>query len=85
MANEADVDISNIEGTGKNGVILKEDIMSLMGSKPSPSERKIKFGQEERLKMTRLRQTIAKRLKQAQENAALLTLLTRLICQVLWR
>ena len=34
---------------------------------------KIKFGQEERIKMTRLRQTIAKRLKQAQENAALLT------------
>ena len=38
-----------------------------------PSERKIKFGQEERIKMSRLRQTIAKRLKQAQENAAMLT------------
>ena len=44
-----------------------------MGSKPQPSERKIKYGPEERIKMTRLRQTIAKRLKQAQENAALLT------------
>ncbi len=73
MANEADVDINNIEGTGKNGVILKEDIMSLMGSKPSPSERKIKHGPEERVKMTRLRLTIAKRLKEAQENAAMLT------------
>ncbi len=73
MANEANVDISNIEGTGKNGVILKEDIMSLMGSKPSPSERKIKHGPEERVKMTRLRLTIAKRLKEAQENAAMLT------------
>ena len=40
MANEAKVDINKISGTGKNGVILKEDIMSLMGSKPSPSERK---------------------------------------------
>jgi len=40
---------------------------------PKPSERKIKYGQEERIKMTRLRQTIAKRLKQAQENAAMLT------------
>ena len=40
---------------------------------PKPSERKVKYGQEERIKMTRLRQTIAKRLKQAQENAALLT------------
>ena len=47
--------------------------MSLMSKNPSPSERKIKYGQEERIRMTRLRQTIAKRLKQAQENAALLT------------
>ena len=44
-----------------------------MGSKPSPSERKIKYGPEERIKMTRLRLTIAKRLKEAQENAAMLT------------
>ena len=73
MANEANVDIKEIRGTGKNGVILKEDIMSLMGSKPSPSERKIKHGPEERVKMTRLRLTIAKRLKEAQENAAMLT------------
>ncbi len=73
MAAEAKVDIDKIQGTGKNGVILKEDIMSLMGSKPSPSERKIKYGPEERVKMTRLRLTIAKRLKEAQENAAMLT------------
>ena len=73
MANEANVDIDKIEGTGKNGLILKEDIMSLMGSKPSPAERKIKYGPEERVRMTRLRLTIAKRLKEAQENAAMLT------------
>ena len=73
MAAEARVDIDKIQGTGKNGVILKEDIMSLMGSKPSPSERKIKYGPEERVRMTRLRLTIAKRLKEAQENAAMLT------------
>ena len=73
MATEAKVDINKIYGTGKNGVILKEDIMSLMGAKPSPSERKIKHGPEERVKMTRLRLTIAKRLKEAQENAAMLT------------
>ena len=36
MANEASVNINDISGSGKNGVILKEDIMSLMGSKPSP-------------------------------------------------
>ena len=73
MAVESNIDLSKIQGTGKNGTILKEDIMSLMGSKPSPSERKIKYGPEERIKMTRLRQTIAKRLKEAQENAAMLT------------
>ena len=73
MAAEAKVDLSKIQGSGKHGVILKEDIMSLMGSKPSPSERKIKHGPEERIKMTRLRLTIAKRLKEAQENAAMLT------------
>jgi len=73
MADEAKVDLNLVEGSGKNGVILKEDIMSLMGSKPAPAERKIKHGPEERVKMTRLRLTIAKRLKEAQENAAMLT------------
>jgi 2-oxoglutarate dehydrogenase E2 component (dihydrolipoamide succinyltransferase) len=73
MADEAKVDLRSVKGSGKNGVILKEDIMSLMGSKPAPAERKIKYGPEERVKMTRLRLTIAKRLKEAQENAAMLT------------
>ena len=73
IASESKIDLRDIQGSGKNGVILKEDIMSLMGSKPSPSERKIKYGPEERVKMTRLRSTIAKRLKEAQENAAMLT------------
>ena len=73
MAIEAKINLDAVDGTGKNGLILKEDIMSLMGSKPSPSERKIKHGPEERVKMTRLRLTIAKRLKEAQENAAMLT------------
>ena len=73
IATEAKININNIQGTGKNGVILKEDVMSLMGTKPSPSERRVKFGPEERIKMTRLRLTIAKRLKEAQESAAMLT------------
>ena len=62
-----------VQRNRKKWIILKEDIMSLMGSKPAPSERKIKYGPEERVKMTRLRLTIAKRLKEAQENAAMLT------------
>ncbi len=73
MASEANVDINKVTGTGKNGTILKEDILKLMGSKPQPSERKIKHGPEERVRMTRLRLTIAKRLKEAQEKAAMLT------------
>ena len=73
MAYESNVDISKVEGSGKNGIVLKEDIMALMGFKPTPSERKINHGPEERVKMTRLRLTIAKRLKEAQENAAMLT------------
>ena len=73
MVNEAKVDLTSVIGTGKNGVVLKEDVMVLMGSKPAPSERKRKHGPEERVKMTRLRLTIAKRLKEAQENAAMLT------------
>ena len=70
---ENKIDVKKIKGSGKEGRILKEDLIGLMGVNPSPSERKIKYGHEERIKMTRLRQTIAKRLKQAQENAALLT------------
>ena len=46
--------------------------MNLMGQKPPPSERRKIHGILS-VKMTRLRQTIAKRLKEAQENAAMLT------------
>ena len=70
---EKRIDIQTIKGSGKDGRVLKGDLINLMGINPPPSERKVKYGQEERIKMTRLRQTIAKRLKQAQENAALLT------------
>jgi len=73
IVTENKIDISSIEGTGKDGRVLKGDLINLMGVNPPPSERKIKYGHEEKIKMTRLRQTIAKRLKQAQENAALLT------------
>ena len=70
---EKKIDLQSIKGSGKDGIVLKEDVMNLMGVKPAPSERKIAHGPEERIKMTRLRLTIAKRLKEAQENAAMLT------------
>jgi 2-oxoglutarate dehydrogenase E2 component (dihydrolipoamide succinyltransferase) len=84
---EYGIDPSNVRGTGKDGRLTKEDIVHAAQAKqaapapaasapaaaaPAPSagggERR-----EERVKMTRLRQTIAKRLKSAQETAALLT------------
>ena len=70
---ENKIDLAKVKGTGKEGRVLKGDLIGMMGINPQSSERKVKYGQEERIKMTRLRQTIAKRLKQAQENAALLT------------
>ena len=73
IVEENKIDIQSIKGTGKSGQILKGDLISLMGSAPQPSERKLKYGEEERIQMSRLRQTIAKRLKEAQENAAMLT------------
>ncbi len=73
IVSENKIDVKSIKGSGKDGRVLKGDLINLMGINPPPSERKIKHGQEERIKMTRLRLTIAKRLKQAQENAALLT------------
>ena len=73
IVNENNLNIEEIKGSGKDGMILKGDLLSLMGVKPAPSERKLKFGEEEKIKMSRLRMTIAKRLKQSQENAAMLT------------
>tara|TARA_B100000700_G_C15012967_1_gene841907 strand:- start:899 stop:2197 length:1299 start_codon:yes stop_codon:yes gene_type:complete len=73
IVEENKIDVEKIDGSGKDGRILKGDLINLMDKSPKPSERKIKYGPEERIKMTRLRMTIAKRLKQAQENAALLT------------
>ena len=73
MVEENYINILNVEGTGKAGRISKGDLINLMGNIPQPAKRKVTHGQEERVKMTRLRATIAKRLKQAQDNAAMLT------------
>ena len=73
IVEENKIDIKNIKGTGKDGRLIKGDVIQWMSVTPKPSERKVLYGQEERIKMTRLRMTIAKRLKQAQETAAMLT------------
>ena len=73
IVDEKKIDLNRVQGTGKDGRILKGDLINLMDQLPQPSERKTKYGLEEVIKMTRLRLTIAKRLKEAQENAAILT------------
>ncbi|MEL7197452.1 MAG: 2-oxoglutarate dehydrogenase complex dihydrolipoyllysine-residue succinyltransferase [Pseudomonadota bacterium] len=83
---EHGVDPSTIQGTGKGGRITKEDVLEAAKNKgkspapasapaasPAPAPAATGERREERVKMTRMRQTIAKRLKGAQEEAALLT------------
>ncbi|MCL6251731.1 2-oxoglutarate dehydrogenase complex dihydrolipoyllysine-residue succinyltransferase [Altererythrobacter sp. KTW20L] len=82
---EHGLDPSTIKGTGKDGRLTKEDVLAAAQAKkaapapstsaPAPSPVAGAGGErrEERVKMTRLRQTIARRLKSAQEEAALLT------------
>ena len=73
IVEEQNIDVSNIEGSGPKGNIIKSDLLNLMGNMPQPSKRKITHGTEEKVKMSRLRITIAKRLKEAQDTAAMLT------------
>jgi 2-oxoglutarate dehydrogenase E2 component (dihydrolipoamide succinyltransferase) len=73
IVEEKRIDISTISGSGRDGRILKSDLLESMGLPSSPSSARLTKGDEERVKMTRLRLTIAKRLKEAQDNAAMLT------------
>jgi 2-oxoglutarate dehydrogenase E2 component (dihydrolipoamide succinyltransferase) len=87
MASEEGLDTSIIPATGKDGRVTKEDLINFLEktpvrpsapSMPQPSQVTTVFQQdngsrEERVPMTRLRQTIARRLKEAQQTAAMLT------------
>ena len=73
IAKESNIDLKKIQGSGRRGMVMKGDLIDLMGTKPSPNLKKLNEGPEERIQMTRLRLTIAKRLKEAQNNAAMLT------------
>ena len=77
IAIEKDVDVSQIAGSGKRGQALKSDVLAAAASAAPGVARapatSTDAGREERVKMTRLRQTIARRLKEAQNAAAMLT------------
>ncbi|CAN1608399.1 AceF Pyruvate/2-oxoglutarate dehydrogenase complex, dihydrolipoamide acyltransferase (E2) component, and related enzymes [Candidatus Pelagibacterales bacterium] len=73
IVEEKRIDISTISGSGRDGRILKGDLLESMGLPSVPSSARATKGDEERVKMNRLRATIAKRLKEAQNNAAMLT------------
>ena len=84
VAAENNLDLSKVEGTGKDGRVTKGDALKAVqsgGSAPSSSSSASSASskpretgpREERVKMTRLRQTIARRLKDAQNTAAMLT------------
>ena len=70
---ENKIDISSVQGSGRRGQILKSDLIGLMGVNPGLDKKFQEKGPEERVKMSRLRATIAKRLKEAQNTAAMLT------------
>ena len=53
IVEENTINLNSVQGSGKDGRILKGDLISMMGASPKPSERKIKYGQEERIKMTK--------------------------------
>jgi 2-oxoglutarate dehydrogenase E2 component (dihydrolipoamide succinyltransferase) len=83
VAEENDLDLNKVEGSGKDGRVTKGDALKAIESgaaapkaetaKSEPSKPRDTGPREERVKMTRLRQTIARRLKDAQNTAAMLT------------
>ncbi len=82
---EKNVDITKVRGTGKGGRILKADVLRYLAeaARPQPVPTEVvssrppvppeDAAREERVKMSRLRLTIARRLKEAQNTAAMLT------------
>jgi 2-oxoglutarate dehydrogenase E2 component (dihydrolipoamide succinyltransferase) len=81
IAAENGIDLSSVSGSGREGRITKADAIAALESRaPAPASApvaarppRVLGAKEERVKMTRLRQTIARRLKEAQNNAAMLT------------
>lgn len=79
LASEKGVDLASVTGTGASGTITKADVLAHLSGAPAPASSSAAVAttpsapQEEIVPMTRLRRTIAKRLKDAQNTAAMLT------------
>jgi 2-oxoglutarate dehydrogenase E2 component (dihydrolipoamide succinyltransferase) len=79
LAADHGLDPVAVEGSGKRGQVLKGDVLDFIGKPPAPAPAAPRPApasegdREERVPMTRLRQTIARRLKDAQNTAAMLT------------
>jgi len=87
LARESGVDPSSVNGSGKDGRVTKGDMLGAIAKGPTPSAPAKEArptlprapsvpddaAREERVRMTKLRQTIARRLKDAQDTAAMLT------------
>lgn len=77
----AENNLTDVQGTGKDGRVMKGDVLNAMAATPAPVAAAAprapvaadQAAREERVKMTRLRQTIARRLKDSQNTAAMLT------------
>ena len=85
LMNENKINEKNVVGTGRDGRVMKEDVLAVLNSESSPNRSENQLTDQiqedevdtskhqERIKMSRLRMTIAKRLKEAQNTAAMLT------------
>jgi 2-oxoglutarate dehydrogenase E2 component (dihydrolipoamide succinyltransferase) len=75
LAHELDVDAASLQGTGKSGRITKDDVLGAMEKVAAPQAVSAPAGSrvEQRVPMTRIRQRIAERLLESQQNAAILT------------
>ena len=85
LMNENKINEKNVVGTGRDGRVMKEDVLAVLNSESSTNRLENQLTDQiqedevdtskhqERIKMSRLRMTIAKRLKEAQNNAAMLT------------
>jgi 2-oxoglutarate dehydrogenase E2 component (dihydrolipoamide succinyltransferase) len=82
IVTENGIDVSGLSGTGKDGRLTKGDVLAAVAARPAPAPAPAPMrvpsapadaAREERVRMTKLRQTIARRLKDAQNTAAMLT------------